>query len=153
MTATRHAEETERGPNRTAYRSGKPFRDIWTKRPLVRRIIRATINTLNGLRSATATEAAFRQELIALAIAVPLAFVIATDRWTFVLLVGVVLALLIVELLNTAIEKLADRITLDQDPVIGRVKDLGSAAVGVTLLLVGFVWLVALWGRAAALLS
>ncbi len=88
-----------------------------------------------------------------LALAVPLAFVIASDRWTFVLLVGVVLALLIVELLNTAIEKLADRVTLEQDPLIGRVKDLGSAAVGVTLLLAGLVWLVALWDRAVAFLS
>lgn len=119
----------------------------------LQRILQATLNTLNGLRAAASSEAAFRQELIALAIAVPMALVIATDLWMRVALIGVVLALLIVELLNTAIEKLADRVTLEHDPMIGRVKDMGSAAVGLTLLLAGFVWLVALWERIAALLA
>ena len=119
----------------------------------MQRILQATLNTLNGLRAAASSEAAFRQELIALAIAVPLALVIATDLWMRVALIGVVLAVLIVELLNTAIEKLADRVTLEHDPMIGRVKDMGSAAVGLTLLLAGLVWLVALWERIAALLA
>ena len=119
----------------------------------MQRILQATLNTLNGLRAAASSEAAFRQELIALAIAVPMALVIATDLWMRVALIGVVLALLIVELLNTAIEKLADRVTLEHDPMIGRVKDMGSAAVGLTLLLAGLVWLVALWERIAALLA
>jgi diacylglycerol kinase (ATP) len=119
----------------------------------LQRILQATLNTLNGLRAAASSEAAFRQELIALAIAVPLALVIATDLWMRVALIGVVVAIMIVELLNTAIEKLADRVTLDHDPVIGRVKDMGSAAVGLTLLLAGLVWLIALWERIAALLA
>jgi diacylglycerol kinase (ATP) len=108
---------------------------------------------VNGLRAAAATEAAFRQELIALAIAIPLAIVIATDNWTRLALIGVVLALLIVELLNTAIEKLADRVTLEHDPLIGRVKDMGSAAVGLTLLIAALVWLLMIWQRIAELLS
>jgi diacylglycerol kinase (ATP) len=54
---------------------------------------------------------------------------------------------MVVELLNTAIEKLADRITLEHDPIIGRVKDMGSAAVGLTLLIAGAVWLLAIWER------
>ena len=119
----------------------------------MQRILQATLNTLNGLRAAASSEAAFRQELIALAMAVPLALVIAADLWMRIALIGVVLALLIVELLNTAIEKLADRVTLEHDPMIGRVKDMGSAAVGLTLLLAGLVWLVALWERIAALLA
>lgn len=116
------------------------------------RILRATFNTVNGLRAAGASEAAFRQEVIALAISVPLALVIATDAWTRLALIGVVLAILIVELLNTAIEKLADRVTLEHDPLIGRVKDMGSAAVGLTLLIAGCVWLLAIWERLSALM-
>ncbi len=116
------------------------------------RMFRATLNTMNGLRAAASSEAAFRQELIALAVAVPLAFVIATAAWTALALIGVVLAVMIVELLNTAIEKLADRVTLEHDPIIGRVKDMGSAAVGLTLLLAGAVWLVAIGERLAELL-
>jgi diacylglycerol kinase (ATP) len=111
------------------------------------RILRATFNTVNGLRAAAATEAAFRQELIALAIAVPLALVVAADNRMRLTLIAVIFAILIVELLNTAIEKLADRVTLEHDPLIGRVKDMGSAAVGLTLLIAGCVWLLAIWER------
>lgn len=116
------------------------------------RILRATLNTMNGLRAAAASEAAFRQELIALALAVPLALVIATSTWMRLTLIGVVLAVMVVELLNTAIEKLADRVTLEHDPIVGRVKDMGSAAVGLTLLIAGAVWLIAIWERVADLL-
>jgi diacylglycerol kinase (ATP) len=78
--------------------------------------------------------------------------VIATDGWKRLALIGVVLAVLIVELLNTAIEKLADRVTREQDPMIGRAKDMGSAAVGLSLLLAGAVWLLAIWERLSGLL-
>jgi diacylglycerol kinase (ATP) len=54
---------------------------------------------------------------------------------------------LVVELLNTAIEKLADRLTTEHDPQIGRVKDMGSAAVGVALVMAGLFWLFALVER------
>ncbi len=59
----------------------------------------------------------------------------------------VILLLLAVELLNTAIEKLADRVTLEHDPQIGRVKDMGSAAVAVAAVIAGLVWLFALVER------
>jgi diacylglycerol kinase (ATP) len=111
------------------------------------RLLRATINSWRGLRFATSSEAAFRQELVALALAVPLAFVIGEGAWKRLLLIGVVVFLLVVELLNTAIEKLADRVNLEIDPQIGRVKDMGSAAVGLALLLAGAVWLLALAER------
>ncbi len=62
-------------------------------------------------------------------------------------LVAVVLLLLAVELLNTAIEKLADRVTTAHDPQIGAVKDMGSAAVGVALVIAGLTWLFALGER------
>jgi diacylglycerol kinase (ATP) len=119
----------------------------------MQRIWRATLNTVNGLRAAAASEAAFRQELLMLALAVPLALIIATGIWTALALIGVVLAIMVVELLNTAIEKLADRVTLEHDPMIGRVKDMGSAAVGLTLLIAGAVWLLAIWERVSGLLG
>jgi diacylglycerol kinase (ATP) len=118
----------------------------------MQRIWRATRNTMNGLRAAASSEAAFRQELIALLAAVPLALLIASTAWSALALIGVVLAVMIVELLNTAIEKLADRVTLERDPMIGRVKDMGSAAVGLALLIAGAVWLLAIWERLSELL-
>jgi diacylglycerol kinase (ATP) len=110
----------------------------------VLRMWRATVNSWRGLIAAAKSEAAFREELIALAIAVPLAFVVATESWKRLVLVGVVLLLMAVELLNTAIEKLSDHVTPAQHPDIGRVKDMGSAAVGVALAIAGFTWLLAL---------
>jgi len=118
----------------------------------VQRILRATIHTLNGLRAVIASEAAFRQELVVLGVSVPLAFFVATDNWKRLALVCLVLLVMIVELLNTAIEKLADRVTLEHDPMIGRVKDMGSAAVGLSLLVAGLFWLLALWERISAFL-
>ena len=111
------------------------------------RWLRATINTWHGLIAAARSEAAFREELAALALAVPFAFLVAVETWKRCLLIGVVVLLLIVELLNTAIEKLADRLTREVDPEIGRVKDMGSAAVGLALVTAIAVWLVALAER------
>jgi diacylglycerol kinase (ATP) len=111
------------------------------------RWLQATLNTWNGLRAAARTESAFRQELIALALAVPLAFLVAEETWKRLALVGVVMFVLIVELLNTAIEKLADRVTGAVDPQIGTVKDMGSAAVGLSLIVAALTWLIALAQR------
>jgi diacylglycerol kinase (ATP) len=89
-------------------------------------------------------ETAFRQEAILLVLSVPLAFLIASDNWKRLFLVAVVVLVMVVELLNTAIEKLADRVSREHDPLIGAAKDMGSAAVGISLLLAGLVWLLAL---------
>ena len=105
------------------------------------RLWRATINSWNGLIAVTRSEAAFRQELALLALGVPLAFFLTADVARRFALIGVLVFLLIVELLNTAIEKLSDRVTRDNDPAIKRVKDMGSAAVGLSLLTAGAVWL------------
>jgi diacylglycerol kinase (ATP) len=113
----------------------------------VLRFWRATINSWNGLVFAARSEQAIREELLALLLALPLAWLIGTTVVRRVELVAVVLLLLAVELLNTAIEKLADRLTTDHDPQIGHVKDMGSAAVGVVLLLIAAVWGVALAER------
>ena len=108
------------------------------------RIWRATLNSWRGLIAAAKSERAFREELIALAVAVPLAFVIAAEAWKRLTLIGVILLLMAVELLNTAIEKLSDHVTPAQHPDIGRIKDMSSAAVGVALAIAGFTWLLAL---------
>jgi diacylglycerol kinase (ATP) len=107
----------------------------------VERIWRATINSWNGLIAVTRSEAAFRQELGLLAIGIPLAFFLTADAAKRFVLIGVIVFLLIVELLNTAIEKLSDRVTRKNDPAIKRVKDMGSAAVGLSLLAAGAVWI------------
>lgn len=105
---------------------------------------RATVNSWNGLAFAVRSEQAIREELIALILSVPLAWLIGTTPARRVEMVAAVLLVLVVELLNTAIEKLADRLTTERDQQIGRVKDMGSAAVGVTLIIAGMVWLLAL---------
>src|SRR5262245_4863594 len=107
----------------------------------VERIWQAAINSWNGLVAVTRSEAAFRQELILLAAGVPLAFFLTAETGKRFALIGVIVFVLIVELLNTAIEKLSDRVTRDNDPAIKRVKDMGSAAVGLSLLGAGVVWL------------
>ena len=111
------------------------------------RFLRATLNSWNGLRAAARSEQAFREEVVALLIAVPAAFFLATETWRRVMLIAVVVLLIIVELLNTAIEKLSDRVTPHHHDAIGRIKDMASAAVGLALLLCGLVWLVALAER------
>jgi diacylglycerol kinase (ATP) len=111
------------------------------------RFWRATINTRNGLAFAIRSEQAVREELVALALSLPLAWLIGATVMRRVELVAAVVMVLVVELLNTAIEKLSDRLTTDHDPQIGRVKDMGSAAVGVTLIMTGLFWLFAIAER------
>jgi len=110
-------------------------------------LLRATRNTWKGLIACANSELAFRQELIVFAVALPLACFIATTVWRLVVLIAVLLLVLVVELLNTAIEKLADHITRQTDPAIGRIKDMGSAAVGLSILIAALVWLAALAER------
>src|SRR3954447_12931276 len=115
------------------------------------RFWRATINTRNGLAFAIRSEQAVREELAALALALPLAWLIGATNMRRIELIAVVVLVLVVELLNTAIEKLADRLTLEHDAQIGRVKDMGSAAVGVALVMAGLFWLFAIAERIGAI--
>ncbi|TMJ74671.1 MAG: diacylglycerol kinase, partial [Alphaproteobacteria bacterium] len=80
-------------------------------------------------------------------LAVPVAFLVAEQAWKRLALIAVVALVLVVELLNTAIEKLADRVNLAIDPQIGQIKDMGSAAVGLALLIAAAAWLLALAER------
>jgi diacylglycerol kinase (ATP) len=116
----------------------------------VGRVFKALRYSLQGLRAAVQHEAAFRQELLLvtpLALAAPW---VARSAWELVALLGVLLAVLVVELLNSGLEALADAVSLEQRPLLGRAKDLGSAAVLLTLLLAAAVWGVALWQRFGA---
>ena len=108
---------------------------------------RATLNSKNGLILALRSERAVREEVVAVLLAIPLAFVVATTAMRAIELISVVALVLVVELLNSAVEKLADRVTLERDPQIGAVKDIGSAAVGVTLLMALAFWIFAVFER------
>ncbi|WP_326541077.1 diacylglycerol kinase [Pseudorhodoferax sp.] len=111
------------------------------------RVRHATLNSLAGLRTAWRHEAAFRQEAWLLAAAVPAAAWLADGLLTFVLLVGAVLLVLIVELLNSGIEAAIDRVSDETHELSRRAKDMASAAVMLSLLLCATVWLVVLLQR------
>jgi len=108
---------------------------------------RATVHSWNGLRFAFRSERAFREEVAALVLALPLSWLIGTTPARRFEMIAAILLVLVAELLNTAIEKLADRLTAERDEQIGHVKDMGSAAVGVALAIAGLVWLYALGER------
>lgn len=109
------------------------------------RIWRATGYSVAGLRAAWRHEAAFRQELALAVPAIALALWWAPGTWQRIVLVGSVLLVLVVELLNSAIEALADAVSLEQRPLLGRAKDLGSAAVMLSLLGAAATWIMVFW--------
>lgn len=113
------------------------------------RVVRATVVSVAGLRSAWIHEAAFRQECLAAAVLVPSAFWLGQDAVERALLIGVCLLVLVVELLNSAVEAAVDRIGTDHHLLAGRAKDLGSAAVFMSLVLMLCVWGFIAWDRFA----
>ena len=104
------------------------------------RITRALGYSLQGLRAAYAKESAFRQELILAVVLLPLGVWLGRTGAERALLIGSVLLVLIVELLNSAVEAVVDRGGKDWDKLAGRAKDMGSAAVLVALLQLGATW-------------
>ena len=107
----------------------------------VERIIKATAFSASGLRAAWVNEAAFRQECALVVVLIPIAFWIGSSAVERALLIGSCLLVLVVELINSAIEASIDRIGVEQHPLSRRAKDLGSAAVMMTLALTATVWL------------
>ncbi len=107
----------------------------------------ATLNSLRGLRHCYRSEAAFRQEVWLACVLVPGGFWLGQTAVERVLLVGSVLLLLVIELLNTGIEVVVDRIGLERHPLSGFAKDVGSAAVLFGLLLLFLTWGLLLWER------
>jgi len=104
------------------------------------RFIEAAKFSSQGLKAAYKNEEAFRQEVWLGLILLPLAFVFADSGVELALLIGSLILVLIVELLNSAIEAVVDRISLEKHELSGRAKDIGSAAVSFALLNVGVVW-------------
>lgn len=111
------------------------------------RIVRAFVFSMRGLSAAWQCEAAFRQELLLCVVATPLALWLARDAFELVVLLGVLVLVLVVELLNSALEAVADAVTLEDHPMIGRAKDMASAAVMLALVLAALVWLAVAWQR------
>ena len=105
------------------------------------RIAHAAGYSLQGLAAAWRAEAAFRQEVAIAAVLLPASWWLATSWVQGVLLAGSVVLVLIVELLNSAIEATVDRISLEQHALAKQAKDVGSAAVMLALLLCGGIWL------------
>jgi diacylglycerol kinase (ATP) len=93
------------------------------------RLIRATLCTYQGFRAAFRHEAAFRQELFMAALLAPLGFFLAESRVQLLLMLSSLIVLLLTEMLNSGLEALADAISLEHHELLGRAKDMGSAAV------------------------
>jgi diacylglycerol kinase (ATP) len=110
----------------------------------LRRLVNAAGYSLAGLAAAARHEDAFRQELILAAVLVPLGLVLGATGIERALLVGSVLLVLVVELLNSAVEATVDRVSLDDHSLAKRAKDIGSAAVMLSLVNVGVIWLLVL---------
>ena len=103
-------------------------------------LIRATWYSLAGLRAAARHEEAFRQELAVLVIAVPVALWLGKSGIERALLIGSCLLVIVVELVNSAIEAVVDRVGPERNDLAGRAKDLGSAAVFCAIVLAIVVW-------------
>ncbi|MDX7687034.1 diacylglycerol kinase [Aeromonas caviae] len=106
----------------------------------ITRIINATGYSMKGLKSAWINEAAFRQELVLILLLMPLAFWIGDSLNEILLLVCISWLVVIVEILNSAIEAVVDRVGSEHHELSGRAKDLGSAAVFIALTLNALVW-------------
>ncbi|HEY0821882.1 MAG TPA: diacylglycerol kinase [Rhizobacter sp.] len=111
------------------------------------RIVRAAGYSYDGLKTAYLGESAFRQETWLAAVLIPASFWVGRNWIEVALLAGTVMLVMIVELLNSGIEAVVDRVSFEFHDLSKRAKDLGSAAVFLSLLLCGGVWAAALWHR------
>jgi len=116
----------------------------------ITRLFKAFVNSRAGFVSAYQTEAAFRQEVWLCAVMIPLALLVDISLLERVLLIGSLLLVLIVELLNSGIEAVVDRISLEWHDLSKHAKDVGSAAVLLALLNFAIVWSAVLWARYGA---
>ncbi|PAU74908.1 diacylglycerol kinase [Halomonas salipaludis] len=112
-----------------------------------RHLVHSTRYSLKGLRAAYRNETAFRQEVALCLVLLPLAIWIGRSPLEWILLIGSCLLVLIVELLNSAIENVVDRIGTEHHELSGRAKDISSAAVMLALLFAGITWLLLIGQR------
>jgi len=106
----------------------------------IRRIINAFFFSIHGFRACFRTEEAFRQEVFLALILLPAAFFVGETGGERLLLWGAVILVLIVELLNTAVERAIDRISFEKHELSKEAKDMGSAAVFLALVFAGVTW-------------
>lgn len=106
----------------------------------LRRVFNAFFYSIDGLKAAYRHEDAFRQEVLLALILIPAALFVPASGVGKALMIGSVLLVLVVELLNSAVEAAVDRISLDHHRLAKRAKDIGSAAVMLSLLNVAVVW-------------
>jgi diacylglycerol kinase (ATP) len=111
------------------------------------RILRACGSSARGLAGAFRDEAAFRQELALAVVVIPLGLKLGRTAVERAVLIAPVLFVLVVELLNSAIEATVDRIGFERHELAGLAKDIGSAAVFMSFVLLGAVWLIVLLAR------
>jgi diacylglycerol kinase (ATP) len=113
------------------------------------RMWHALLFSLQGLRAGWG-ETAFRQEALASLVALPVAFWLGNSWLETAVLVSAVVMVMVVELLNTAVESVVDRVSPEWHALSKRAKDMGSAAVLLTLTLCAGIWLTALWHKVVA---
>jgi len=106
----------------------------------LKRIIKASSCSLQGFKVAFKYESAFRQELLLALMLLPASFYVGNNALQVAVLISCLVLLLIVEIINSAIEAVVDRVGLEHHELSGRAKDLGSAAVSLALLLVAITW-------------
>ncbi len=111
-----------------------------------RRVWSAFHYSIAGLKAAFTHEDAFRQELMLALVLVPIALSTGGSGLGKAVMIGSVLLVLVVELLNSAIEATVDRISLEDHHLARRAKDIGSAAVMISFINVAIVWILVLWG-------
>ena len=104
------------------------------------RLVKATQFSWKGLQAAFANEQAFRQEVCLGIVLIPLALYLGGDGLERALLISVVLLILVIELINSGIEAIVDRVSTDHHELSGRAKDIGSAAVLLSLINAAIVW-------------
>ncbi len=109
------------------------------------RLVRALRFSAQGFAAAVRHEAAFRQELAVFIVLCPIAVWLGRTAGEVFFLIGSMVLVLVVELLNSALEAIADAVTLEHHPLIGRAKDLGSAAVLLAILFSVAAWLVVIF--------
>ena len=112
----------------------------------LRRLINALGYSRDGIAAAWRNEAAFRQEILLAAIALPLAFYLGKTGVERALMIGSVILILIVEILNSAVEAVVDKASPEKSELAKRAKDMGSAAVLLSLINAAAVWACLLWG-------
>ncbi|MFV5375804.1 diacylglycerol kinase [Acinetobacter calcoaceticus] len=112
----------------------------------LKRILNATTYSISGFKAAYKNEAAFRQIVLINLILIPISFFLDVTRSEHVLLIIVCLFAMIVELFNSAIEAVVDRVSLEKHQLSKNAKDMGSAAQFVALSIIAITWLIILFG-------